>query len=162
MNIDIELFKEAINYQADEKPIFNSSPSIFYAKWVEGLSIPKELKDFLLYFLLSDEYRIGTAVLYTPDQILTENQEFLYILNAGFIIIGSAPNGDMIAIEYLRTHGETGYLSHDNLWEWDVKSRRNPHEYFLSLAMSVGKFALKAVKEKEFPMDYYGTIPDHP
>jgi len=93
-------------------------------------------------------------------KIISNNTEFFYIFDAGFIIIGSAPNGDMLAIDWKKSEGKTGYLSHDDLWVWDQKVYPDPYKYFNCLAESIGSFAIKAVDDENFPMDYYGTMPE--
>ncbi|MGJ8654706.1 MAG: hypothetical protein ACSHX8_15710 [Opitutaceae bacterium] len=160
MKIDLETFKIALEKQNSEMPIFRRKLSPKYEGWIDSQNIPKELKSFLKFLNLEQEFGLGTNVLSPTENIIEYNEEFRYILEAGFVIIGSCTNGDMVAIEYKQTEGETGYLSHDELWEWDEKEYPNPYEHFLSLGESVGAYALRAIDYLNFPLDYYGTMID--
>ncbi len=160
MKIDLELFKEACIKLDGKLPQFLKFPPKEYLSWMNQCGIPAELKKFLLLTTLTKEYGLGTAELSTCSQIITINNEFQYIVQAGFFIIGSATTGDMLAIEWKKSKGKTGYLSHDNLWLWDQKEYPDPSSYFLCLGDSIGDFAMKATDMENFPLDYYGTIPE--
>lgn len=157
MRIDLQFFQEALDKQDGLKANFLPFPPKRYKLWIEYLKIPSELKKFLEYLSLSEEFGLGAATLLTPEQIIKEYEDFPSIFKAGFLIIGSAGNGDMLAIDFKKGEGNTGYLSHEDLWGSEYK---DPHDYFLNIAESVGKFALKAIDYKNCPMDYFGTMPD--
>jgi len=57
----------------------------------------------------------------TPAGVMSTPEEFV---NAGLLVIGSSPSGDMLVIDTLEASGlQIGFVSHEVLWEEDAPPR---------------------------------------
>lgn len=95
VSINAEQSRRALFSQEGDPPTFIDPPKAHLA-WISSLPVPSDLKDFLVGLSLQDEFGIGTNAIHTPDEIVSANTEFRYIVDGGFVIIGAAVNGDMV------------------------------------------------------------------
>lgn len=84
MKIDFDLFKEALKKQNGDKAVFLPSLPKKYALWIEFISVPVELKEFLKYLCLKKEFGLGSSTIFTPEQIIKEYEDLPSIFTAGF------------------------------------------------------------------------------
>lgn len=88
-------------------------------------------------------------------------------LDQGFLVIGSALNGDWIAMDLLQHPGAIGYLGKDQVVRDAIGPRDNLklvlvedlRQKFFEISPSLGAFALGVVKDA-LPIDSYATWSD--
>lgn len=76
-------------------------------------------------------------------------------LKQGFLIIGTCPNGDPLAVELATA--KMVYVSHDILWEWDPEAEDFDPKCIARTNLAIDDFWWRANNEKDFPVDYYAA-----
>jgi len=82
--------------------------------WLRAANLPSQLIRFLSHYSPKEELWAGASSLFTEGHIMKFNDDFPSELESGLLIVGSAPNGDWIAVDVLEGQGETGYISHEH------------------------------------------------
>jgi hypothetical protein len=151
MKIDQEKFTKAISKLPDEP-----YKTVLYGeneKWLNEVGVPKELLDFFNEYSFKSFVKFNKVTFNSPNEIVHENTEEQNqkIYEQGLLIIGSGLNGDPIVVNL--TNGNTGFVSHDSLWEQGETVDVN--EIYKELNESLGSFFYKSMTDPEFPVDYY-------
>ncbi len=75
-------------------------------------------------------------------------------LAAGWLIIGSMPNGDFVVINFGRDDGAVGYVSHEEIWDAPHHVRDDLETIYVRVCDSLGKF-IDGLTREEHPYDYF-------
>jgi hypothetical protein len=133
-------------------------PSAGFVAWLQKKRIPAWLRQHLTRYALARDMEIGVIRLYSPSNLRASNDQFPIMVRRGFLQIGSATNGDPVAVRF-RGERAVGYLSHDELW---TDEPEDPADYFLPLASDIDGVVALAVQIEKCPLDYYGTMVEVP
>jgi hypothetical protein len=119
-------------------------------RWSAEHQLPPELQAVFRNAAPKTEIWAGAGTLFGEDQIVRWNNDFPQALQRALLIVGSAPNGDHIAVD-LRD-GATGYISHEDAWHGD------PRRYFIPVSESLGIY-LRDINNEEagLPDDYWAA-----
>lgn len=132
MRTDLEIFrKAAADLSKAGGGAFGSLTEATLA-WAVNHGLPAELIELFQQMIPKAELWAGAGVLFEEERMVHWNENLPEALENGFLIVGSAANGDHIAIE-LRT-GSVGYISHEQHWQ------KNPREFFVAVSRSIGLF----------------------
>ncbi len=145
MKIEKEKFFKALGNQDCDVPYAPlRPPPKEYLKWINGLFVPLELKQFLLETAISLEYPVGTGTLLAYDYIVKEHEGAPFILRDGFFVLGHSSCGDPIAIMFKEQQGATGYINHETMWDMEYNSGSTA-EHFVKLCNALNLQYLIAV-----------------
>lgn len=152
MNLDIELFDEAIS-KASFAPRFfpiNTQTETFFTKY----NVPNELVKLLTkhsYYSPVQFFEYFYFDQVNDFEAHNTEKESIKCIENRLLSIGSGCNGDPIVIN-LDTF-EVGYIFHDRLWE---NEEFNLDKIYVNMELSLGEFFLTAVNDPyNFPVDAY-------
>jgi hypothetical protein len=96
---------------------------------------------------------IGHVAMLGPKKILNWSK-YRMICSSGVFLIGSASNGDFVAVYQLgkQTKPGIGYISHESFWNEGMTCD------FCRLTDSIGEFFSKVVFDKGFPCDFHQAL----
>lgn len=122
-----------------------------FRRWLRARNLPERLTHFLSRYSPREELWAGAGALFTEGRIMKFNDDFPSALESGLLLLGSAPNGDWIAVDVREWGGATGYISHEHDWEGA------PRQFFIGVAPSVGEFVHRQNSEgdESLPDDYW-------
>lgn len=141
-------YKEA--NEEDEIQILEAIlPSV--KEWLAKNIECKELLDLLFEFPFADSIQLCCNYFYGPEAI-RENTEMYTSINKSYIVVGSAANGDWIAIPRSKWDS-IGYISHDE-FGYDLSDEIK----YCAVSNSIGEFFYNTWKVVDFPCDYYEAI----
>jgi hypothetical protein len=118
------------------------------AKWFQKHDFPKPLQQLFQNHIPKSEIWAGAGTLFGEIDILKWNDHFPEALHNNLLIVGTAANGDHIAIDLV--DGGTGYISHEQKW------RSKPRDFFIPVSVSLGNY-LRAINQEKpkIPEDYW-------
>lgn len=119
-------------------------------QWLQAQELPDFVRSMLCDFSPDRELWAGAGVVFEEAGIVRWNDDFPEALNSDLLILGSASNGDHIAVD-LNT-GETGYINHEVDWP------KKPRSDFIAVAPSFGVY-LRDINEtpSSMPDDYFAA-----
>jgi hypothetical protein len=118
--------------------------------WCHTHKLPKEIVDLFQSLTPKSDIWAGAGALYGERMILKYNDDFPEALQAMLFIVGSAPNGDHIAIDLV--DGRTGYISHEQ------NGTIQPRKYFVAVSPSIGCFLRDInMDPSKIPDDYWSA-----
>lgn len=152
MKLEVEKFEKALALCPDLPGRRPEPVSSRIQDFLNHSAIPDELRQLLLAQSFTSGRSVGKVRLCRVNSLDEENadDDRPSYPDSGFLVVGSAANGDPVAIEL--SSGRTGYLSHDLLWE---SPESEVCSAFAAVADSAGEFFLQAVTKEDFPCDYY-------
>jgi hypothetical protein len=71
---------------------------------------------------------------------------------ADFLVIGTCPNGDPIAVDISQEPGSVWYLSHEQIFD------KAPRSVAVKVAANIPSFHQALSAEKSFPRDYWDAV----
>jgi hypothetical protein len=153
MRIKPELYRKAVlQLPGKHRPQFTLG-KVEYQKWLVEANIPSDLIQFLVQNALEAHAPfLDCGGIMTPEDIMMTNTRENALLSSGLLQVGSAINGDPIVIDFTVVLGQTGYVSHDALW--DPPGLSDPRTYFAPSARSIGEFLHGLTSDDDFPIDY--------
>lgn len=124
-----------------------------FTKWLDQRNVPTEVRAdlFLAQTHVSNDSMAG-EMLDDFDGIVEYTDYAIFELtpyDVGFIVFGSCPNGDPIAIDVKAEIGRILYLSHEDIDENGFPSQ--------VVSPSMGHF-IEMVNADKMPLDYYEAI----
>jgi len=124
-----------------------------YRDWLAGRPLPEELTGFLLENALGGEASFdGLGGMWTPESVMGLNDQESSLPACGLLGVGSAVNGDFLVVDFAKGDGESGFVSHDLLWE---RNRGGDARLgYVPAARSIGKLLHGLTAIDGFPMDY--------
>ena len=122
--------------------------------WAQSVSLPAELFKFFRWHAPQGELWAGAGALFSEYDIPRVNLTFPEAFQNKLLILGSAANGDHIALD--TESGAVGYINHEDDW------REHPRDCFIAVSPSLGIY-LRNINAKEsiIPDDYWeakGTV----
>jgi hypothetical protein len=154
MDIDEALFKKsvAILIAAGGGAVGMANEAV--SAWLDKSGLPVELIVFFKRYSPKTELWAGAGAIFEENSIVRWNDDFPEAMRTGLLIIGSAPNGDHIVLDFAESSGAVGYLSH----EQDL-SICAPRNFFTPVARSIGEFLVKINDEGQaLPEDYFDAV----
>ncbi len=112
--------------------------------------MPAQLRKLLRAAAPKEQIWAGAGAIFSESQIVKGNNEFPQALAAKLLIVGTAANGDHVAIDL--TGGATGYISHEDQWT------EAPRKYFVPVSPSIGTFLRDINTDPTgIPEDFWGA-----
>ena len=123
-----------------------------FVSWLSCAKLPVELIELFAEASPHSEAWLGAGAFFDEDGIIESNVFHHDALAADLFIIGSAGNGDHIAVD-TRT-GSVGYLCHEADWVRDGARR-----WFVPVSESLGQFAANINRpDNGMPDDYWEAV----
>ena len=118
------------------------------ALWFARNELPEELRHLFETDIPMEELWAGAGALFDEGRIIKWNSDFPAALRSSLLIVGTAANGDHIAIDLI--DGATGYISHEQ--EWGLQ----PRTFFIAVSPSIGCYLRDINRESAvIPEDYW-------
>jgi hypothetical protein len=92
--------------------------------------LPDEVRRLFEADMPKEELWAGAGALFDEASMVKRNSDFPEALRANLLIVGTAANGDHIAMDLM--NGSTGYICHEQEW------RVCPREFFVAVSPSIG------------------------
>ncbi len=125
-----------------------ASPALL--SWLHERKLPTELIELFVRYSPHREIPVGSGYLHTAPDIVKVNDDYERTIPAGLLMVGGAPNGDPITIDFTTGDGATGYISHEEMWDTE-----SPRSIFIPLASSIGEFIYQFNHDDDFAWDYW-------
>jgi hypothetical protein len=147
MKKDADLFRKVLESYGAKV----GAPPAEYVRWLTENKISEEMANGFTRYCLRKNTGVGAITFYSTKDIMSINAKggIPLALNSGFVIVGTCPNGDPVAIDVADHPGTVGYLSHEEMW-----SVENLRTVFRPVASSLGKLA-EGLRENQIPLDYF-------
>ena len=117
-------------------------------EWCANQGLPEPIRQLLQDHAPKTEIWAGAGAIFDEARIVSWNEDFPEALRDKLLIVGSAGNGDHIAIDLI--DGSTGYICHETQW------RLNPRSEFVAVSPSLGKY-IRDINQgsTDLPPDYW-------
>lgn len=126
-------------------------PSPKFLEWIARRGIPKAASRFIGHmWVRDDDAAVGAINLLPESAIMTQADDEPRWLTAGFLVIGSCGNGDMVAIDVRGTPGSVWFMSHEELWGDDSA---DPRRFSVQVAKDLADLVVRAWDIDSFPLD---------
>lgn len=122
-------------------------------KWLESLSLPVELLWFMQWDWAQNNSQLAHLSISSSREIMDDASSGMFA-RYGFLLIGSAPNGDWLVIDFRDGVCLPGFITHE---EWDQES--DPRSLFEPIARSMESLLYRIAEDKYIPTDYYAAKP---
>ena len=136
-----------------------SSSNEDFVSWGTKAGMPEAvLRDLTEFAATTDEMRAAIDEMLPGPPIYPINDiqgmhegDFMGIApsKAGFLVIGTCPNGDPIAVDIGEEPGTVWYLSHEQMHGRDLRS------VAVKVANSIPSFIHGLTEDESFPFDYW-------
>jgi hypothetical protein len=121
--------------------------------WFETIDLPMELLRFMQWRWPQQDCQIAHLSILSSRNIKDDDFS-VSLAKARFLLIGSAPNGDWLVIDFSRPGCPPGFVTHE---EWDQES--DPKPLFEPIARSLESFLYRIAEGRYIPTDYYAAKP---
>lgn len=126
-------------------------PSCEFLAWLAGHDVPKSALRFLSQaWVEGDEAFVGAITLMSESAIVLHADAEPRSFAAGFLVLGSCMNGDMVALDARSRPGSVWLLSHDELWGDDSA---DPRQFAVQVAKDLCDLVVCAWDIDNFPLD---------
>ncbi|MEI9895844.1 MAG: hypothetical protein WDN28_18710 [Chthoniobacter sp.] len=127
-----------------------------FAAWLVRRGIPKDVQDFLIGHLPRVSLAMNHGCLFGIQRFMEENgADGHQVWPAGFLIVGSGPNGDFIVVDIKEGAGRTGWLPMAMIWRMDAAETR---DRFVATNSTLGQFMRASDEEWDaVPKDWYAA-----
>lgn len=127
-------------------------PSREFLAWLTRHAVPPTARHFLAHaWVKGDDDFLGAMTLMSEAAIMARDAKEPRWLAAGFLVIGSCDNGDMVALDTKAALGSVWFLSHEELWGDETA---DPRRFAVRVAKDLGELAVKGQDLDAFPYDY--------
>ena len=121
--------------------------------WLETLGLGMRLLRLMQWHWPQQSGRIEHLWLHSSRDIL-ENDHTQRLLQHKLLNIGSAPNGDLLVIDFSSDAAQPGFVSHEELWP---DGEANPRAIFQPIARNLASLLWRVSEGKYVPIDYYAA-----
>ena len=146
MHFDQVIMDKALEAGMGEEPVIRLTKLV--AKEIEWLqsNIPiPGFREYLMTNAFADEYQFCAHNVYSVRLMMKHNNDdFFRGLTKGYLVIGSAPNGDSIAIDRAK-HEQIGFIGHEDPDNWS----------FVGVDTSISDFFWKSWNQEDYPSDFF-------
>jgi len=153
--IDYQLFRKAAIHSigGEERTVDCRLRPGYWLNPLSRLGLDQSIVDFIKKVPFYDYEYIGHVAMVGPKKILKWSR-YRMICKSGVFLLGSASNGDFVAIDQLgkQTKPGIGYISHESFWNEGSTCE------FCRLTGSIGEFFNRVVFDKEFPYDFHQAL----
>jgi hypothetical protein len=111
--------------------------------WLETRGIPSESIATL------NEHAEAESLFETPTRIMDPDIWFYFPGNTRFVLIGSCPNGDAIALDTKEQPGAVYFINHEHVHDSVPDQERT-----IKVADSLPHYLQACVDDPDFPFDY--------
>jgi hypothetical protein len=126
-------------------------PSATFLAWLADRGIPEAATRFLVQaWVKDDDAFVGAISLRTESAIMKEVADEPRWLAAGFLVIGSCTNGDLVAIDTRGVLGSIWFMSHEELWGDDTA---DPRRFSVQVTEDLAALVVRAWDIDSFPFD---------
>ena len=136
-------------------PPLKTDDKTFY-EWLIQKKLPREFAEMLYLGAPETTFLEGTGYINGVDSLIEENSdpEKKNIQDAGFFIVGSGANGDMLVVDLnFKKSGEVGYFPVETMWD---KTTAQLREMFIPIARSLGDYIrICESDERDIASDYW-------
>ncbi len=125
-----------------------------FRKWLDGLGLGGDNAARLLEIVPAVSIGLNHGPLLGIGRFMEENSDSDHkVLEAGFLIFATGPNGDFIVVDVRDGSGQTGWLPMAMIWGMDeIKIR----EHFVPTNPNLGDFVRASEEQWEsVPKDWY-------
>jgi hypothetical protein len=112
--------------------------------WLTERKLPRETIDSLI------EHVGKERVFESAERIMNPDVWFHFPGSRRWVLIGSCPNGDAIALDTVREPGAVYFINHES-----VQSNISDDERTIKVADSLQDFLHACLDDPDFPFDYY-------
>lgn len=125
-----------------------------FRKWIDGLGLGEDNAVRLLEVVPSVSMELNHGPLLGIERFIEENSDSDHkVLEAGFLIFATGPNGDFIVVDVRDGSGQTGWLPMAMIWGMDANQVR---EHFVPTNPDLGDFVRASEKQwASVPKDWY-------
>ena len=148
MKLDTDVLAETAEILAQAAGFSLEPCSQAFDDWAQAVSLPSELFEFFRSHAPQGELWAGAGALFAECDIPRWNRLYPEALQNGLLVVGSAANGDHIALD--TESGAVGYISHEDDWQ------THPRAYFIAVSPSLGAYLHTINAEQStLPDDYW-------
>lgn len=137
----------------------NDSSVNEFLSWGSKAGIPVTILQDLIVFAAKPEILRRTIdemlpppPIFPVNEIRAMQEKDPMGINPGksrFLIIGSCPNGDPIAVDIGQDAGSVWYLSHEQMFDREIRSAA------VKVAASIVEFCRRLAENDSFPLDFW-------
>lgn len=121
--------------------------------WLESLDLPMEFLRFMQWNWPQREGQLAHLRILSSQDI-RDDEHSERLASAGFLLMGSAPNGDWLVVDFRRRACVPGFITHE---EWDQET--DPRNLFEPIARSLESLLYRIAEQRYIPTDYYAAKP---
>ena len=122
-------------------------------KWLEKIKLPTDFLRFMQWYWPQQDGQLAHLTILSSSSIKSDDSAEL-LASAGFLLIGAAPNGDSLVVDFGKRACVPGFITHE---EWDQESK--PREFFEPIARSFESLLYRLAEGRYVPTDYYAAKP---
>jgi uncharacterized membrane protein len=121
-------------------------PSPKFLEWITRRGIPRAASRFIGHMWVKcDDAAVGAINLLPESEIMSQVDDEPRWLTAGFLVIGSCGNGDMVAIDVRGVPGSVWFMSHEELWG---DASADPRRFSVHVAQDLADLVVAANPER--------------
>ena len=147
-----DVCRELINHLDDGELACGHAPQDV-KDWFESLKLPMELLRFMQWNWPQEDGQLAHLSILSSRN-LKDDDFSARLAEAGFLLIGAAPNGDWLVVDFGKGVCSPGFITHE---EWDQES--DPRKFFEPIARSLESLLYRIAEKKYIPTDYYAAKP---
>ncbi len=156
MKIDTPLFKKALaRLQKKTARQFSAGTPEFIA-WLRVHRVPEAVVEHFKAYSVADKtaVEVGFASFWPERLIRTFHDDTPEYFGAGWLIVGTMPNGDFVVLDIGGGTGAVSYVSHEEIWDRPNHVRADLHHITIRICDSIGQF-IEGLLEDRYPYDYF-------
>ena len=116
--------------------------------WLEAAEIPNDLMNLFRHSWPQKAASIGHLTFHTRQDLFGNR----LLMKHKLLVIGNAPNGDLLAIRLKKDPPEIGIIDHDETARTD-----SPLDYYQPIATSLDSLLYRLIENRYVPMDYHAA-----
>lgn len=131
----------------------------FY-RWLKSQQLPRSLAEMLYYYAPERNFMAGSGYIYGVARIIeatepSEGADTRFIRDAGFLMVGSGPNGDFLVVDLTGpSAGAVGFLPIEMVWG---KSAEELRTMFIPICPTLGAYYDEYEKRRQICLPITGT-----
>ena len=129
-----------------------------FISWLQRHSVPSAIiRHFSAWSVPGAvSVEVGFASFWSEQLVRSFHDDTPEYFGAGWLIVGSMPNGDFVVVAFGHDDGAVGYVSHEEVWDGVNHVRDDLQTIYLRVCRSIGEFLVGLLSDK-FPYDYFAA-----